>query len=118
MTTTTSAATVLAGSNFPVPVNANPQAYRFKVYGTANRTDGTLGVAAFEMSGLFYSNASSAPMAGGSPESEIVGYSGDGINYALAFGISGQDVVIVAYGAAAPVNWAITVEVQAVIGST
>lgn len=90
------------------------QAYRIMVKATARRSDGPLGVASFSMEGTFYRSGGGA-LAAGSPISIINGADGDGLSYALAFGLSGNDVVAVGYGSAgATVQWVLTIEWQAV----
>ena len=90
------------------------KAYRIKISGVARRSDGTLGSATFNIEGGFYKTAGIV-YAAGSPVSEITGSAGDGLNYALVFGISGSTVVGVVYGSAgATLQWALTIEFQAV----
>jgi hypothetical protein len=91
-------------------------AYRIKINATARRSDGTFGVASFTTEGTFYRSGGGA-LAAGSPMATINGADGDGINYAIAFGLSGNNVVAVVYGGAGvttPVQWALTIEYQAV----
>lgn len=116
-TTTTAAATPILAS--AVTLSSGGKAVRIKAKATAWRSDGTNGAAAFEMHGAFYRDSSDVLSAIGSPASQIVGSSGDGINYAVAFGISGDDVLIVVYGSAgATVEWAVTIESQTVSNSS
>lgn len=124
-TTTSAAAAIIPGSNITVPgVLTSGRTYRVKAKATAWRSDGTQGSAAFELHGVFYREPGGDLLPAGSPASQIVGFSGDGLNYALAFGISGGtggadgDIVVVAYGSSGTVQWAITVECQMVSSST
>ena len=90
------------------------RAYRIKISATARRSDGTTGIATFNIDGGFYKTGGTV-FAAGSPISEITGIAGDGMNYALVFGIAGSQVVGVVYGSAgATVQWALTIEFQAV----
>jgi hypothetical protein len=103
--------TVIAGSNVTL---TDVYAYRIKANLTARRSDGTLGVSSFTLEGTFYRNGGTAQVAG-NPVSTINGADGDGVNYAAAFGLSGNDVVIVVYGTAgATVQWVATIEYQGV----
>jgi len=89
-------------------------AYRVKVNATGRRSDGTFGVASFTLEGTFYRSGGLA-QAAGSPVSNINGSDGDGVSYAVVFGLSGNDVVAVVYGTAgSTIQWAVTVEWQAV----
>jgi hypothetical protein len=89
-------------------------AYRVKINATARRSDGPLGIASFTMEGTFYRSGGGA-LAAGSPISTVNGADGGGVSYGLAFGLSGNDVVAVAFGeSGATVQWVLTVEWQAV----
>lgn len=116
-TTTDGSATPISAS--AITINSGGKAARIKVKATAWRSDGSNGAAAFEMHGAFYRDSSDALTVVGSPASQIIGYSGDGINYAITFGTSGDDVLVVVYGSAgATVQWALTIESQIVSTSS
>jgi hypothetical protein len=90
------------------------QAYRIKMSAIARRSDGPLGVSSFVIEGTFYRQGGQV-FAAGSPASIILGSSGDGYNYAAAFGIQGTQVVLVVYGSAgAVVQWAVGIDWQSV----
>jgi hypothetical protein len=90
------------------------EAYRVRISAVARRSDGTFGVSSFSMEGTFYRSGGTA-QAAGSPISTINGFDGDGAAYAVAFGLSGNDVVAVVYGSSgATVQWALSIEWQAV----
>jgi hypothetical protein len=116
-TTTTASPTVIPGSEINLPVQASGKSIRVKAKATAWRSDGTYGTAAFEIHGLFYRGAG-AIVPVGSPSTVLVGADGDGLLYALAFGISGDDIVVVAIGTLSTIQWTCTVESQAVSTST
>lgn len=110
-TTTNTSPTSVSQSNLTIPANF---ACRMKLTAVARRSDGvTTGGASFSLEGTFY-NEGSGTMAAGSPEATIIGYYGEGSGYALAFGISGNDVVAVAYGSSGVVEWACSIEYQMV----
>ncbi len=89
-------------------------AYRVKAKLTARRSDGTFGVASFELDGTFYRDGGGA-QAAGQPSAQINGADGDGVNYAAVFGLQGNDVVLVVYGSTgATVQWSCTIEWQGV----
>lgn len=117
-TTTTAAATPIPGSEVTIPTQPAGKSVRIRAKATAWRSDGTYGTAAFELHGLFHRTGSNPVQAIGSPTSLIVGCDGDGLTYALAFGISGDDVVVVAYGGVGTVQWSVAIEQQAVSTST
>lgn len=103
--------TVIAGSAVTLLAN---NAYRIKMNATARRSDGPVGSASFTLEGTFHHNGASAQVSG-EPMSQINGFSFDGQNYAAAFGLSGNDVVLVVYGASgATVQWACSIEWQGV----
>lgn len=76
---------VLPGKNVRIAINA-----------TAKRMD-ALGVASFRIEGTFY-NIGAGPIAAGSPDSHHFGGAGDGDQYAITFGVIGNDVVLVVFG--------------------
>lgn len=105
------AATVITDSAIQM---AEGQAYRIKMNAIARRSDGTLGVSSFSIEGTFYMQGGQV-FAAGSPSSIILGSSGDGYNYAAAFGIQGTQVVLVVYGSlGAVVQWAVGMDWQSV----
>jgi hypothetical protein len=113
-TSTTTAAFIIPNSNITLVTG---QAANIVITGVARRSEGvtlptTPGAASFRLEGCFYNNGATA--AAGSPYSLIGGAYGDGISYALTFGVSGNDVVAVAFGENAAVEWAINIEVQMV----
>lgn len=88
--------------------------YRIKISVTARRSDGPFGVASFTLEGTFFRNGGGAEVAG-NPIATINGADGDGVNFAAAFGLSGNDVVLVVYGTSgSTVQWAATIESQGV----
>lgn len=101
--------TIITGSAIPI---ANATTYRIRISATARRSDGTHGAASFTLDGTFYEDGSGV-VAAGFPVSTNNGADGDGINYALAFGISGSTVVAVAYGNGTT-QWVLSIEYQAV----
>lgn len=112
-TVTDDTATVIADSAIEM---AEGQAYRIRMNAIARRSDGILGVSSFSIEGTFYMK-DGAVYAAGSPISTINGSSGDGYNYAIAFGIQGTAVVLVVYGATGvsiATQWAIGMDWQAV----
>lgn len=87
------------------------------VTGIARRSEGVLtpatqGAASFRLEGCFYRETSGSTQSAGSPYNLISGAYGDGISYALTFGTSGNDVVIVGFGESTAVEWALTIEYQ------
>lgn len=103
--------TVIAGSEVTL---VDLYSYRIKMTATARRSDGTFGVASFTLEGTFYRNGGAAAAAG-NPVSVINGVDGDGNNFAAAFGLSGNDVVLVVFGTAgSTIQWACTTEWQGV----
>jgi hypothetical protein len=123
---TTSTASQIVTGNSATIINIGPlaptstltlqtnYAYRIKVSATANRSDGTFGVASFTMEGTFDCLAGVAAAAG-NPISVCNGFDGDGANYAIVFAVSGAQVMAVVYGSVgATVNWVLTVEQQGV----
>jgi hypothetical protein len=97
-------------SNTAVTVPAGKSA-RISIKATANK-DGGLGVASFNIEGTFYNTGAGAQVAG-SPASYHFGGAGDGELYAVTFGISGDDVVLVAYGTdGSTVQWVAGVDYQ------
>jgi hypothetical protein len=104
-------ATIITGSAIAL---AEGQAYRIRINAVARRSDGTLGVSSFVLEGTFYMTGG-VVYAAGSPVSVINGCTGDGYNYAAAFGIQGTNVVLAVYGApSASVEWAIGMDWQAI----
>lgn len=110
-TSTNTSPRVITGSNVTIP---NNYACRILVRAVARRSDGTVGGAAFTSEGIFYREGGGSPTAAASPMSSILGFYGDGSSYALAFGISGNDIVAVGYGGTGPVEWACEIEYQMV----
>lgn len=107
--------TIITGSAIPL---SDLHSYRIKMSAVARRSDGTFGTAAFSLEGNFYRNGGAAAAAG-SPLSQVLGADGDGVSYAVAFGLSGNDVVAVVYGTVgATVQWALSIEYQAVGAAT
>lgn len=108
---TGAAGTLVASSVLTLTDN---YAYRIKINATARRSDGPLGIASFTMEGTFYALAGVA-IAAGSPISSINGADGGGTSYAIAFGLSGNQVIAVSYGeSGATVQWVLEIESQAV----
>jgi hypothetical protein len=107
------AGTVITGSAINVPLNTN---MRICVTATVRRSDGTHGVASFRIEGTFFQEAAGPLTVAGYPVSQNNGADGDGLNYAIAFGISGTTVVAVAYGAALSgvTQWALGIDYQQV----
>ena len=103
--------TVIAGSEVTI---ADQYATRIKISATARRSDGTMGVAGFSMEGTFYRDGGGA-LAAGQPTSLVTGFDGDGAAYAIAFGLSGNDVVAVVFGTVgSTIQWVLTIESQSV----
>lgn len=117
-TTTSTAAASIPGSEVNLPLQPSGKAIRIKAKATAWRSDGTYGTAAFEIQGLFFRDNVNPISPIGSPSSMIIGAAGDALSYALAFGISGDDIVVVAYGGSGTVQWTCSIEAQAVSTST
>jgi hypothetical protein len=108
---TGAAGTVITGSNVTL---TDVYAYRIRMTATARRSDGTFGVASFTLEGTFYRNGGGA-LAAGNPVSTMNGADGDGVNFAAAFGLSGNDIVLVVFGTSgATIQWACTIESQGV----
>lgn len=104
--------TIITGSAITLD---DETAYRIRISAVARRSDGTFGVASFSMEGTFYRTGGGSAQAAGSPISVINGADGDGINYAIAFGLLGNDVVAVVYGTTgSTIQWALSIEYQAV----
>lgn len=100
-------------TNSAITLAAN-NAYRIKMTAVARRSDGPIGSASFTLEGTFYHDGSQAQVAG-EPSSQINGFNLDGQNYAAAFGLSGNDVVLVVYGSTgATVQWVCGIEWQGV----
>lgn len=110
-TVTGDAATVITNSAIQL---VEGQAYRIKMNAIARRSDGTMGVSSIVLEGTFYMSGGTV-YAAGSPVSIINGFSGDGYNYAAAFGIQGTTVVLVVYGTSgSTIQWAVGMDWQAV----
>ena len=110
-TVTVATGTIIAGSTLTLQDN---YAYRIKINATARRSDGTFGVASFSMEGTFHCESGVAA-ASGSPVTVDNGFDGDGVNYAIVFALSGNQVMAVVYGStAATVQWALSMEQQGV----
>lgn len=115
---TTADPTVITGSEITI---ADQTAYRIKVSATARRSDTSFGAASFTIEGTFYRDDSVVvgPQAAGDPISTINGAAGSGVAYAVAFGISGNDIVTVVYGDTAnTVQWVLSIEYQGVANSS
>jgi hypothetical protein len=110
MTTSTVAATAVTGSNISPAINT---VTRIKATAVA-REISNLGQASFTLEGAFKRLGSGAPIAMGSPTTTVVGFDGNGASYAFSFGISGNDVILVVYGDATAVYWAVTFEYQSI----
>lgn len=110
-TVTGDSATVITGSAIDL---AEGQAYRIRMNAVARRSDGILGVSSLILEGTFYMTGGTV-YAAGSPATTVAGYAGDGYNYAAAFGIQGNSVVLVVYGSdGATLQWAVGQDWQAV----
>jgi hypothetical protein len=110
-TVVTNTGTTITGSEITL---ADNRAIRVKISATVRRSDGTNGTGSFSIEGTFYREGG-APVAAGFPIANSFGASGDALTYSLLFGINGNDIVAVAYGAAgAPTQWALTIEWQSV----
>jgi hypothetical protein len=111
-TSTNTSAKAVTGSNITIPQD---YACRVIVKAIARRSDGVMdGNAAFSVEGVFYRIGAASPVAAGSPLAAQLGFYGDGINYALALGLVGNDVVAVVYGSSGVVEWACEIEYQMV----
>ena len=111
-TVTGSSPTTITGSTITL---LNNYVYRVRAKATARRSDGTFGNASFTMEGTFYRDSGGPATASGYPMTRINGADGDGIDYAIAFGLSGNDVVAVVYGTtASTIQWTLSMEFQAV----
>ncbi|MGH7241142.1 MAG: hypothetical protein ACREGB_02480, partial [Candidatus Saccharimonadales bacterium] len=104
---------VLFGSNITVASNSS---IRITATLTARKTGSPFGCASFRMEGTFYNDGSNPVAVAGSPATQINGAVGDGLGYAVAFGLVGSDVVLVVYGIAT-VEWACGIEYQVVAGA-
>lgn len=110
-TLTNNSGTVITGSAVAIP---NFTAMRICITATARRSDGTHGVASFRIEGTFYVESGSVTAAG-FPNAQNNGADGDGVNYAIAFAISGNTVVAFAYGAnAGTTQWVLGIDYQQV----
>jgi len=110
-------AKVITNSEIFIPEG---RVFRIKLKATARRSDGTQGAASFTTEGTFYRVAGGVALAAGSPTIQVVGFSGDGANYAMTFGLTASvnplindEVVAVVFGNGT-VQWAITMEIQSV----
>ena len=89
---------------------------RIMMNATANKTGG-LGVASFRIEGTFYNTGSGAQIAG-SPVTYAFGGAGDGDFYAVAFGITGDDVTLVVFGTdGSTIQWVAGIDYQIIEGS-
>lgn len=90
---------------------------RIKMNVSARRTDGPLGNASFTIEGAFY-NAGAGVLSSGSPTTTFLGSAGNGNVFAVAFGISGNDVLLVVYGdVGSTVQWVIGIDSQQISDS-
>jgi hypothetical protein len=115
-TSTNNSAYIIPSSNITL---AQGEAMQVVVTGVARRSEGvatptTQGSASFRIEGCFYRETAGSTQAAGSPYNLVSGAYGDGISYALTFGTVGNDVVAVAFGESAAIEWAISVEYQKV----
>jgi hypothetical protein len=111
-TVTGASGTIITGSTLTLADNTT---YRVKMTATGRRSDGTFGVASFTVEGTFYRDSAGSASAAGSPISNINGADGDGVFWAVVFGLSGNDVVAVVYGTSgSTIQWAVSMEYQAV----
>jgi hypothetical protein len=85
-------------------------AIRLKVEAIARRSDGTFGVAGFELHGTFYRTGAGL-FSAGDAYTLSTGSAGDGHDYAITFGKVGTDIVLVAYGNGV-VEWGVSVSYQ------
>jgi len=115
---TNSSVTAIEGSKILVEEGT---AVRVKVRATARRSDGTFGVAGLIMEGVYYREVGGDLLFAGSPITNIVGAEGDGLNYAMTFGITKSapplgpdDQIIVAVYGQGTVHWAFSIDFQRV----
>lgn len=84
---------------------------------TARRTDGPLGIASFRVEATFYNTGSGVQVAG-SPTTMHYGGAGDGDQYAVAFGVLGDNVVLVVFGTdGSTIQWVTGIDYQILQGS-
>lgn len=111
---TGSGTSVISNTSVTVPVGRSA---RIAVNATARRTDGPLGIASFRIEGTFY-NTGSGAVAAGSPTTIHFGGAGDGEQYAVSFGLVGDDVVLVAFGTTgSTIQWVTGIDYQIIAGS-
>lgn len=112
LSTSTSFQTITE-SEIQVPVGKSA---RIQMTAVARRTDGTLGAASFKIEGTFYNSAGTV-LPAGSPTTIHLGGAGDGNQYAVSFGVSGDKVTLNVFGTNAPVQWAVGMDYQMIEGS-
>jgi hypothetical protein len=106
------AATAITGSAITLEDNTT---YRIKISAVGRRSDGTFGAGSFSIEGTFYRSLGGSAQAAGMPVSYIIGADGDGQNWAIVFGVSGNDVTMMVYGSAgATIQWVCSIDYQAV----
>jgi hypothetical protein len=99
-------------------VNVAPgKSARVAMNATARRTDGPLGIASFRIEATFYNTGSGVQVAG-SPTTMHYGGAGDGGNYAVSFGVLGDDIVLVVFGTTgSTIQWVTGIDYQILEGS-
>jgi len=111
---TGSASFVLNDTAISVPDN---HVARIKMTAVARETGSNNGGASFSIEGTFY-RSGGALQAAGSPTTTHLGSYGDGNQYAVSFGLSGNDVVLVVFGTAgSTIQWVTGIDYQMVSDS-
>lgn len=99
-------------------INVTPgKSARVAMNATARRTDGPLGIASFRIEATFYNTGAGVQVAG-SPTTMHYGGAGDGDQYAVSFGVLGDDVVLVVFGTTgSTIQWVTGIDYQILEGS-
>lgn len=108
-----SGASLAAMPNTAVTVATNKVA-RICMTATARATSGAAGGASFRIEGTFY-NIGAGVVAAGSPVTTHLGGFGEGNLYAVAFGVSGNDVQLVVLGTSgSTIQWVFSMDYQVI----